>query len=476
MEHLGKCATPLNEKLPKQKFFVVCLGLPWRITVSNVFCLTGPDGRLLDPSLQATILAKYSRSPDSAREILARITSEESDKFHDKWVVKFGHSSVAELATIPICMEGISIVASKVVESMQRGAFSEKSTRYQRFSSESFITPPGGPDTMKAFASRMYAAYDKLYEPMMTRCAVLMGRDPNDRKSFDRVLKARAFDSLRYLLPAGTGTNVACVLNFRDTRDLISTMLGHSNPEIQKIGEDVLAAASGISPVLMRHAVPNVFEPKIMSLGALNSQFIPERPNWYVSLDNTSVSQSDAKQFLSKLIESRYNMDWETFSRHMTARPEHLQVPKIFDTITLTFDILMDYGAFRDLQRHRKCEQFVEPLTTQYGFMIPDDIAGSDLESDYVSAMESVALYDDDRVIYDTDLFQYMIPMGYLHRSSFQMTMRELYYIVELRTRPHGHISYRRIAYKMYELARRNFPDLMEWCRAVEPTSIGDHG
>ena len=136
---------------------------------------------------------------------------------------------------------------------------------------------------------------------------------------------------------------------------------------------------------------------------------------------------------------------------------------------------MMDYGAFRDLQRHRRCEQFVEPLCIDYGFVVPDDIIGTDLEGEYREAMSSILAYEDDSVIYDQDLFQYMIPLGYLHRSIFQMDLKELYYIIELRTKPQGHISYRRIAYQMYELAMTRFPQLMQWCRAIRPDFIGEH-
>lgn len=440
--------------------------------MSDVFCLTGPNGELLDPSVQATVLAKYSRSPMSAREILASITAEEADKFNDKWVIGYGHSSVAELATVPVCIEGLSIVASKVVETVQRAAFSEKSTRYQKFSGESFVTPPGAPETMKAFAGRLYATYERLQEPMAKRCAILMGRDPSDPKAVDRVVRARAFDNLRYLLPAGTGTNVACVINLRDARDLVSTLLGHTNPELKQIGSDVLSAVSGMCPVLMRHASPNTFEPAVKSLGPLNEQFDPQSPDWCVSM-LPSDSRGVFDTFV-KAVEHRHEMDWESFSKHMDARPEHSGVPKIFDTVPVSFDIVMDYGAFRDLQRHRRCEQFVEPLTTQYGFAIPDDIAGSELEHEYTSAMSSVTSYADE-VMNDPDLSQYVIPLGYLHRSVFQMSLRELYYVVELRTRPHGHMSYRRIAYRMYRLAAARHPQLMKWCRAVEPLLHGAH-
>lgn len=447
--------------------------------MADVFCLTDSNGSLLDPSIQATVLAKYSRSPFSAKEILRDMTSDEADKFNDKWVIGYGHSSVAELAVVPICMEGISIIASKVVETVQRGAYSEKSTRYQRFSSDSFVTPPGGPPTMKAFASRLYSTYDKLHDAMVRRCALLMGRNPDDPKAIDRVVRARSFDNLRYLLPAGTGTNVACVLNLRDTRHLVSVLTGHPNPELQQLGQNVLQAVSEVCPVLMRHASPDLFEPRVKSLGAVSDSFDPENPGWCVSIHRAdasgSIGSNSVEDRFVKAVEDRYGMDWESFSNHMDARPDHSEVPAVFNTVNITFDVIMDYGAFRDLQRHRRCEQFVEPLTTQYGFVIPDDIVGSELEDQYVTAMESVRSYSDDSILIP-DMYQYMVPLGYLHRSMFQMTLKELYYIVELRTRPHGHMSYRRVAYEMYRLAKLRYPKLMRWCRAVEPLFHGEHG
>ena len=131
----------------------------------------------------------------------------------------------------------------------------------------------------------------------------------------------------------------------------------------------------------------------------------------------------------------------------------------------------MDYGAFRDLQRHRRCEQYVEPLTANYGYTTPEDILGTKLEDEYRDAMNLIELYDDERVIHDPDLMQYMVPLGYLHRSIFQMDLKELYYITELRTQPQGHISYRRVAYEIYKLAMERWPSLLQWCRVVNPNT-----
>jgi hypothetical protein len=234
----------------------------------------------------------------------------------------------------------------------------------------------------------------------------------------------------------------------------------------------MLSAVSEICPVLMRHASPNTFEPRIKSLGLLSDQFDPQNPGWCVT--TCGKLPSDIQSNFARMVEDRHGMDWSSFSKHMDARPEHAEVPDIFKTVNMTFDVVMDYGAFRDLQRHRRCEQFVEPLTTQYGYVVPDDISGSELEPEYVTAMEAVSAYSDE-IVHDPDLSQYVIPLGYLHRSMFQMSLKELYYVVELRTRPQGHMSYRRVAYKMYELAKEQAPDLLKWCRAVAPLFCGEH-
>ena len=439
---------------------------------AEVFCLVGKNGELLSPASQATILAKYSRSPLSAKVLVDQITEDEADKFQEKWVVNFGHNSVAELASLPICFEGISIIASKYIESWQRGGYSEKSTRYQEFSRDSFITPPGAPATMMAFASRFYDAYESLMPKVVKRIAGIVGDDPENPK---RTTVARAFDNVRYLLPAGTGTSVGANLFLRDIRGMISGLKGHTNPEFKMLGEQLETAATSLAPALIRHTEPDFFQLPIKNLVPKFSTSGFSEPYVEIYRSHMMPNPETEQQEFEKLLLERHGMDLSTFSGLMNSRPQYSEVPDIFKTIKISFDIMMDYGAFRDLQRHRRCEQFVEPLCTDYGFVVPDDIIGTDLESEYREAMSSILAYEDDSVIYDQDLFQYMIPLGYLHRSIFQMDLKELYYIIELRTKPQGHISYRRIAYQIYELASARFPQLMQWCRAIRPDFIGEH-
>lgn len=444
--------------------------------MSEIFCLTNGEGGLLSPALQATVLAKYSRSALSAKDILSSLTEEEADKFQDKWVIQFGHSSVAELSSVPICFEGISMVASKIVESFPRAAYSEKSTRYQEFSPNSFITPPGAPETMKNFVSKFYNTYQQLLDPMFKICAVKMDKDPDDPKTLkDRTVKARVFDNVRYLLPAGTGTNVAAVMNMLDARKLITLLRGHDNPEFNMIGNKVYDAITELAPTLVRHTEPDYYTLHEKHLGYVDEDFF-ESPHSYVKLidtDNVDLSMTET-MFMNK-VKELYGMSWDSFSKHMDMRPPHSEVPKVFRTVEFTIDTMMDYGAYRDLQRHRRCTQFTELFSSMYGYVVPDDIQGTELEDTYRKAMESVYNYADEKVLHNLTLMQYMIPMGYLHRTQFKMDLAQLYYIVELRSKPQGHISYRRIAHDMYNVINEKWPSLMKWCRITPLESMSIH-
>jgi thymidylate synthase ThyX len=437
----------------------------------DIFCLIDDQNRILDPAVQATALAKYSRSPESARVLLKTITQESAEKFQQKWVAEYGHNSVAELATVPICFEGVSIVASKFIESWPRAGYSEKSTRYQKFSSDGFVVPPGCSNTMMKFVKKYYESYDKLYPKILRKCAILMGEDPDNLKP-KAAVRARAFDNIRYLLPAGTGTNLAAVMNMRDARDLLSSLKGHENSEFNFIGDKLQNALEKICPVLLKHTEPNSFMIFPKSAGPLTDKFDIKNPDWCVNLQ--TKYDSSLQDSFKKSVFDIYGVDWETFSKIMGSRPDYSEIPDIFKTVRFSFEVIMDFGAFRDLQRHRRCNQFAELLTTNYGYLVPDDIKGTELESEFKKTMELVELYDDLK-IQDPLYNQYIIPIGYLHRSIFEMDLKELYYISELRTKPQGHQSYRRVAYEMFKLANDFYPDLMKWCRVHDVNKIGEH-
>src|SRR5512147_2423297 len=113
-----------------------CLAMP---PERKVYLL---DPKTLTPETIAVTFAKTSRSPQSFREIAAELTDEKSAEFHEKWVVGYGHSSVAEHAILHIAVENISRLAVETLESNRLASYTEKSTRYQKWGPEDFYVAP----------------------------------------------------------------------------------------------------------------------------------------------------------------------------------------------------------------------------------------------------------------------------------------------------------------------------------------------
>jgi len=431
---------------------------------ADVFVLTQNDGALFPPSVQATVLAKYSRSPLSAREIVKSLTAEEAEKFHDKYTISYGHSSVAELAVIPLCFENVSMVATKFIEQFQRPGYSEKSTRYQRFTPDNCVDPTGG--KLLPHYELAFRAYEKCLQPLLHIAAMEFGLDASDHEILKLPkVKARAFDSLRYLLPASCATSLGAVMNMRDVRYLVQAARGSTNPEIREIGEATFRAAMSMCPALIAKADPDDFEPEIKALHDLPNNSDPVH---VVSHDLPSDVEFDieVKQF--------YGMTARQFDEHMAKRGNR-QVPSIFKRWRVEMDITMDWGAYRDLQRHRRCEQWAEPLTALYGWEMPDDVIDTELEPVFEQVFKTYEEKYDELFDEYGHLAQYIVPMGFKHKSRFLLDARELYYLTELRTKPQGHISYRRVAWEMYNAARAIAPRTMKWCTAINPSSIGEH-
>lgn len=442
------------------------------------------DGKLLHPAVQATALAKYSRSPLSITDILDALTEEEANIFQEKWTNGYGHSSVEELCTIPVCCEGVSIIASKVLEDLQRSGFAEKSSRYQVFTEDSFIentsiTEIGFTKNMERHVPEIKNTLFKTYADLQNKLFKVVeqkmypGSSGPRTKEETRLINARVFDNIRYLLPAGVRTNLAIVANGRDIKYLCRKLLSHPLPELRHIGTEIVNTVRGFHPVLVSSINLNEVQNNnpfaiVRDLGVKTPKGKP-----FVQLKETTIPITT----IMDNIHSYYGMSGEQFLNFLRNR-DNAPVPSILRQARLDYHIQMDYGAYRDLQRHRRCEQYSEILSTKYGYVTPDDIKDSPYEHEYEFAMEYaegliLSLLRNGEI--NELQAQYLVPLGYLHRSRFIMDIEELFYIVEIRTKPQGHISYRRICYEMWQQALSKAPELFETCKVVAPDYIGVH-
>jgi len=138
----------------------------------------------------------------------------------------------------------------------------------------------------------------------------------------------------------------------------------------------------------------------------------------------------------------------------------------------LRFDILMDIGGFRDMHRHRRCTQIIQRLTALHGFDEPDGIAGTELAPVFAQALTAAhAAYAELAASATPETASsaaYVLPLATRCRALFKMDFAESLYISELRSAPQGHMSYRRVAWEMYQAVERQHPALARHFRATD--------
>lgn len=425
----------------------------------DIFTLTDENGNLLHPIRQAATFAKYSRSPESARELVKKTDELSGEKFQEKWIVKFGHNSIAELATLPIAFEDVSIVASKEVEAWQRPGVSEKSTRMQKFNRESLYIPEGiDNDLLKQTLPLMDECFN-LYENMLSGNLAEEIKTAYGVNDFNA--GRMAFDMARYLLPAGTKTNLGICAYPRDISRMIAELSGSHNQEFQDIGEELKSATTSLGGPLIRHTEPDEWYNKIPKA------LVVKKPgNGSTFMTWSGRGECD----FAHLLQTRYGLTLQDLDKLMQERPEYHEAPKFFREIQLDFSIYMDYGAFRDLQRHRRMEQFVEPLTPNHGFSVPPGLEVSmPVFNQFNTLLEKFCKIKWPKDPKQQELCQYLVPLAFIVGWHIKMDLQELYYLVELRTQEAGHPSYRKIAYDLWDEAAKEYPTLTQWIRPRGP-------
>jgi hypothetical protein len=164
------------------------------------------------------------------------------------------------------------------------------------------------------------------------------------------------------------------------------------------------------------------------------------------------------KKIIRQIIESYYQ-----------GRGKYDQVSREAATGGLTFDVLIDIGAYRDLNRHRNVIHIIKEPHPVYGYAIPDEIRIVGLEKSYwqvIKVAEKAYLQIEKK---HPGVGQYILPQATLRRVLMRMTPWELQYLTELRTRPQGHFSYRRIANLMYQEFNKKYPDWGRFFRITPP-------
>ncbi|HEY1766745.1 MAG TPA: FAD-dependent thymidylate synthase [Terracidiphilus sp.] len=401
---------------------------------TEVFAVHGAD-----PEILAFAMAKYSRSSLSMRESLTEISSQRAEQFLNTFYFQYGHRSIADLAHIAFAVERLSLLAAIVLVDEPRWDGQERSTRYQNFLKSGFFLPGFGTDTASAsLYSETIASLFTAYQGVSAAVLDLLHRRipcPDNLKpeSYERTLRARAFDVARYLLPLATNTSLGQIVSARTLETQVSRLLSSPFAEVRMLGEKLREAATTpawnlnapaaqafieklstlhddgaaalsaeaaalflrdirTAPTLVKYAQPNPYLAQTQADLAqaareLLSQ-IPSKGLPHVVVDLVERTESlevelaatllysashhpyrQIRDLVASLPASRVNEIIDLGLRH---RGRHDEALRAFHAgAALRFDILMDIGGFRDMHRHRRCTQIIQGFTSEHGYETP---------------------------------------------------------------------------------------------------------
>jgi thymidylate synthase ThyX len=449
----------------------------------------------LMPEVKAVTFAKCSRSAEPFDKIAQELTDEKSAEFHEKWVVGFGHSSIAEHAVISLAVENVSNIATKVIEDSRLASFTEKSSRYQIFNKDKLYMPE---EIMNSELKEVYLdavnslmdTYEEMTPAMMDFVKQKYPRLPDgqakpayqDEKLYNMVSKARACDNLRYLLPSAVLTNLGMTINTRELEHLIAKLLSHPLKEMQDIGNEMKKNAMEAVPTLLKFANKNnyIVETKKQLSSIAKWELGKEAGNnQAVTIVNYDKDATDkliagilypysdlSYEEIAKKVRGLSDSKKERIIDETLSRREKFDQPlRELEHIYYTFDILLDYGAFRDVQRHRMCTQSNQPVTVAHGYDLPPEIREAGFEDKFKAVVEkSVQAFSK---IYEKfpEEAQYVVPMCFRKRVLITWNLRELHHFISLRSGKKGHASYRRIAQQCWRELNKIQPLLAKYIR-----------
>jgi len=449
--------------------------------------------RALSPETIAVAFAKTSRSPESFRNIAAELSDEKSAQFHEKWVVGYGHASVAEHAVLHIAFENVSRLAIESIEGNRLASYTEKSTRYQKWGPDDFTIPPeldGNPlrDEYVDTVRFLFKTYAESLDPVRGVVLEHFPRRENEKdEAWDRRVRSKYVDVCRFILPAASLANVGMTANARVLENMLRKMLSHELAEVRQIGEKVKEVALGETPTLVKYAdaVPYLVE-TIRGIDELHfGKRISENESreWchLVNYDKDGekkvlaavlyrfgeMSYADALAYVKSLKKAERTK----LADSLLQRLGKYDIPlRELEYATYTFDLIMDQGAYAEFKRHRMMTQTPQKLTTRLGYAMPRLITESGFGSQYEAAMESACRMYEKLYQFNPNVAQYIVPNGFNRRVLAEFNLREAYAFCQLRSAANAHFSIRRVAQRMYEEMSRVHPLLTKYMKLPDET------
>jgi thymidylate synthase ThyX len=453
--------------------------------------LDGPVFALvnLPEVVKGALFARYSRSAKSLRrlfldEFLERaegapgagaIGTTRADQLYERVFSEYGDDSVAQLGGVHLACEGASNILTKVLEWGRLMAYLEQSTRYVPYTDRpdgrwKYHVPAeldGHPLRARyvEVLDRAFETYARWIDPMREYWMRRFRKPETDTDAAYRMtIRAKALDSLRGLLPAATRSNVGVFGTGQGYEALLLRMRAHPLREVRDYADLMLAELRKVIPAFLkrlerperggvwsRYLAETALATAAVAARVLDGIEPEPRPEVTAALYAASRLPDDQLLAVARKLGPEERR--QVLEAYVGRRENRRHKPgRAFERTVYRFDVLGDYGAFRDLQRHRLLTIEWQPLSTRHGHVTPDELGDAGLLPEWTRVMEESAALHDALAALTPAVAPYAVAMAYRVRFYMELNAREAMHVIELRTAPQGHPAYRRICQAMHRL------------------------
>jgi len=468
-------------------------------TDRHVFGLTN-----LPETVKGALFARYSRSAKSLRRLFLdefakdvdvastraiEVGVDRAERLYAKVFSEYGDDSVAQLGGAHVACEYVSNVLTKVLEWGRLMAYLEQSTRYVAYTDKlhgrwRYHVPAelegALRDQYERYMDDAFETYARLIGRVQEYFGAKYPKGPADSDTVHRAaIRAKALDTLRGMLPAATQSNVGMYGTGQAYEALLLRMRAHPLAEVRQCAHEMLTELRKIIPAfLTRVDQPDrgerwsrylaesrsaIAEQAQALLGRMRAEERPEvtltefDPDGEVKVVAAALYSSSSLPDDQLLAAARHMSPADraaVLRSYAGERANRRHRPgRAFERTAYRFDVLTDYGAFRDLQRHRLLTLEWQPLSTRHGYSEPEALQAAGVLDDWTRIMDgSAELYEAVLSSGLREIAPYAVSMAYRVRFYMQMNAREAMHVIELRTSPQGHPAYRRVCQQMHRL------------------------
>ncbi len=453
-------------------------------------------------SLRRLFLDEFYNPADFAVNPVGEVGLQRAERLYERMLSEYGDDSVAQLGGVHLACEQASNILTKVLERGRLMAYLEQSTRYVPYDKPmadgqfKYFVPDevvraGLESEFRATVDHLFAGYRELFEEVQQSVYATTYKEAQDSDFiYNSSVRAVALDAVRGVLPAAVLSNVGIYGSAQAYEMLIMRMRSSRLAEVREYAELIKQELDKVIPAFLtrldrsdRGGVwVDYLATRSGSLDGLTFELATKEAQTAVSYgqvdsrdgDGTAVrliryqtggerdvaagilfelgrfEMSDAVKVAADLSESEL---CDLFTRYVGNRENRRHKPgRAFEQTSYLFEVECDYGAFRDLQRHRILSIEWQDLGVSLGYSIPELISDFGLEEEYTGLLERArTLYDHMLPILGTKVSSYAVPMGYRIRFLLEINAREAMHLIELRSSPQGHSEYRKVAQKMFE-------------------------